>query len=179
MQQRAAAASNGTSNGSSSFPTSDPVRSAGNPSAEDLRLGHVTTKTLRAAFGRYADAHVEASISRAWSTWNQFFTFLVADDIVAGNPMGAIARPKVPAGSPKPLQGEDTPERLLEAVAAGARQGRHPWPELDLALIATDLLTGVRPGELLSLDLGSIDGRPGGRRLKVIGKGRKERFVPI
>src|SRR5207253_9144764 len=59
----------------------------------ELRLGQVTTKTLRAAFGRYADDHLEASISRAWSTWNQFFTFLVADDIVAGNPMGAIARP--------------------------------------------------------------------------------------
>jgi hypothetical protein len=32
-------------------------------------------------------------------------------------------------------------------------------------LTATDLLTGVRLGELLALDLGSIDGRPGERRL--------------
>jgi len=37
----------------------------------------------------------------------------------------------------------------------------------------------VRVGERLSLNLGSIDGRPGERRLKVVGKGCKERFVPI
>jgi hypothetical protein len=49
----------------------------------------VTTKTLRAACGRYGDAHLEASITRAWSTWNQFFTFRAADDIVAGDPLGA------------------------------------------------------------------------------------------
>jgi site-specific recombinase XerD len=42
-----------------------------------------------------------------------------------------------------------------------------------------EILTGVRLGQVLSLSLGSIDGRPGERRLKVVGKGRKERFVPI
>lgn len=41
------------------------------------------------------------------------------------------AEPKVPRHAPKPL----TPERLLEAVAAGSRRGRYR-PERDLALIA-------------------------------------------
>ena len=64
-------------------------------------------------------------------------------------------------------------------MAAGARPGRRPWPERDLAFIATALLTGLRLSELIGLNLGSIDGRPGERRIKVVGKGRKERTVPI
>ena len=45
--------------------------------------------------------------------------------------------------------------------------------------MATALLTGLRLSELLSLDLGYIDGQEGDRRLKVTGKGAKVRFVPI
>ena len=147
--------------------------------AHELRLGQLTPKSLRLAFATYSDTHAAASIARAWATWNQFFGFLVADEVVVGNPMAAVAKPKVPARAPKGLQGEGTPERLLEAVAAGARQARNPWPERDLAFIATALLTGLRLSELLGLDLGSIDGREGERRLKVTGKGAKVRFVPI
>jgi site-specific recombinase XerD len=146
---------------------------------EQLRLGQVTARSLRRAFATYSDSHAAASIARAWAAWNQFFSFLVADEVVVGNPMAAVAKPKVPARAPKALQGEGTPERLLEAVAGGERHARDPWPERDLAFIATALLTGLRLSELLGLDLGSIDGREGERRLKVTGKGSKVRFVPI
>jgi site-specific recombinase XerC len=146
---------------------------------DELRLGQLTAKSLRRAFGAYSDSHAASSIARAWAAWNQFFSFLVADEVVVGNPMAAVAKPKVPARAPKALQGEGTPERLLEAVAAGERPARDPWPERDLAFIATALLTGLRLSELLNLDLGSIDGREGERRLKVTGKGSKVRFVPI
>jgi integrase/recombinase XerD len=139
----------------------------------------ITGKTLRLAFAAFAGDHEPASIARAWSTWNQFFAFLVAEDVVPGNPMGAVARPKTPRRTPKPLQGEDAPELLLRATAAGIRAARYPWPERDLAFLATSLLTGLRLSELLTLNLGAIDGRAGERRIKVMGKGRKERTVPI
>ena len=93
--------------------------------------------------------------------------------------MGTVAKPKVGRRTPKPLQGDDAPEQLLQTVAAGARPARWPWPERDLAFLATSLLSGLRLSELLSLNVGSIDGRPGERRIKVVGKGRKERTVPI
>ncbi len=96
---------------------------------DELRLGQVTAKSLRRAFAAYADNHAAASIARAWAAWNQFFGFLVADEVVVGNPMAAVAKPKVPARAPKALQGEGTPERLLESVAAGERHARRPWPE--------------------------------------------------
>ncbi len=145
---------------------------------EELRLEHVTTRHLRHAFAGFADGHSSASIGRGWSTCNQFLSFLV-EEVLAGNPMAAVAKPKVPWRGPKPLQGEGSVERLLAFLANGGRRARDPWPERDLAFIATDLLTGCRLDQLLSLNLGSIDGRPGERRLKVVGKGNKERFLPI
>lgn len=144
-----------------------------------LTLDDVHARSLRRAFAAYSDGHSAASIGRAWSAWNQLFSFLVADQVVAGNPMAAVAKPKAPRRAPKPLQGDDTADRLLEAVAAGSRRARYPWPERDLAFLATGLLTGLRLSELIGLTLGSLDGRPGERRFKVLGKGRKERFVPV
>jgi hypothetical protein len=54
---------------------------------------------------------------------------------------------------------------VLETIAARERRACHPWPERDLAFVATALLTGLRLSELLGLDLGSIDGREGEKRL--------------
>ena len=146
---------------------------------EDPTVDDLSPRVLRLAFAAYAVDHAAASIARVWSTWNQFFTFLVADEIVAGNPMAAVAKPKAPKRAPKPLQGEDAPELLLQATAAGTRAARFPWPERDFAFLATSLLTGLRLSELLALNVGSVDGRAGERRVKVMGKGRKERTVPI
>jgi integrase/recombinase XerD len=147
--------------------------------AEDVVLGDLNAKALRLAFARFAENHAAASIARAWSTWNQFYGFLVAEELVAGNPMAAVAKPKIKRRTPKPLQGEDAPEQLLTTTAAGTRPARWPWPERDLAFLATALLAGLRLSELLSLNVGSIDGRAGERRINVMGKGRKERTVPI
>jgi site-specific recombinase XerD len=147
--------------------------------ADDVPIDEVTPRRLRLAFARFAENHAPASIARCWSTWNQFYGFLVSEDLVAGNPMAAVRTPKVGRRTPKPLQGEDAPEVLLQTVAAGARPGRWPWPERDLAFVATALLAGLRLSELIALNLGSIDGRPGERRIRVLGKGRKERTVPI
>jgi site-specific recombinase XerD len=146
---------------------------------DDVQLDDVTTRLLRRAFATYAGGHAVASIARVWSTWNQFYGFLVADEVAAGNPMGAVAHPKVPRRAPKPLQGDDAPELLLQSVAAGTRPARWPWPERDLAFLGTSLVAGLRLDELLALDVGGIDGREGERRIRVVGKGRKERTVPI
>ena len=145
----------------------------------ELRLGQLDAKVLRRGFAAFSDGHGASSIARAWTAWDQFFGFLVAEDLVVGNPMAAVAKPKVPRRQPKALQGEGTPERLLRSLAAGERAGRGAWPERDLAFVATALLTGLRLSELLSLDLGSLDGREGERRLQVTGKGSKVRFVPV
>jgi site-specific recombinase XerD len=147
-------------------------------SPTELALAHLTPGNLRAAFGRFADTHARSSISRAWSTWNQFLTFCVVDGMLAGNPIGAVAKPEVPRGTPKPLRGEGTPEQLLSAVADG-RKARDPWPERDLLVVALGLVAGLRSTEMRELLRSSIVGRPGDQRLHVRGKGWRERSVPI
>lgn len=134
---------------------------------------------LRGAFAEFASDRAASSVLRAWSTWNGFFAFWVSERVVAGNPMSAVPRPRVRASVPKPLMGEDTPERLLEALARGARKARDPWPERDLAVLALALLTGMRSAEMLSLRVESVGGRAGERRIRVVGKGGGERSLPI
>ena len=147
--------------------------------AEDIDLADVGAAELRAAFGSFADDHARSSVARAWSTWNQFFQFCVADGLVAGNPMGAVGRPRPAPLSPKPLRGEGTPEALLSAVASGARRARKPWPERDLVVVALGLVAGLRSAELRALRRSSVVGRPGERRLFVRGKANRERSIPI
>jgi site-specific recombinase XerD len=139
----------------------------------------LSVATLRAAFARFAATRAPASIYRAWSTWNSFFTFLVADATVAGNPMSAVDKPRTPLPTPRPLRGEDTPELLLEAVAHDDARQRDPWPERDLAVLALALCAGLRLSELLALRVGSLAGRDGERRVEVAGKGGRPRTVPV
>src|SRR5699024_8029117 len=119
----------------------------------------------------FAEERAASSVLRAWSTWNGFFQFWVAEQVVEGNPMSAVPRPRVRASSPKPLRGEDTAEQLLRALAQGARKARDPWPERDLAVLALALLTGMRWAEMLALRVESIGGRGGERRVRGLGEG--------
>lgn len=146
---------------------------------DELQVEDLTGANLRTAFGIFADSHAKSSVLRAWSTWNQFLTFCVAEDLIAGNPIGAVARPKTPPLVPKPLRGEDTPEQLLTAAAEGARRARDPWPERDVLVLALGLVAGLRSAEMRTLTLASIVGREGDVRLHVRGKGNQDRSVPI
>jgi site-specific recombinase XerD len=141
----------------------------------------VTGRALRQAFAAFAEPRSAASVGRAWSVWNQFFSFLVADAVVPGNPMGTVDRPRPPHRFPKPLRGTDTPERLLASSAAPPdhTRRRRPWPERDFAVVALLLCAGLRSSELLELTVGCLDGRAGERYLKVRGKGGKERSIPV
>jgi integrase/recombinase XerC len=144
-----------------------------------LPLAALSPRILRAAFARFAADRAPASVYRAWSSWNSFFTFLVTDGVIAGNPMPAVGKPRITAPSPKPLRGEDTPERLLEAINRVDERQRDPWPERDLVVLALALCAGLRLSELLALRMGSLVGRPGERRVEVAGKGGRPRTVPI
>ncbi|WP_248958701.1 tyrosine-type recombinase/integrase [Sphaerisporangium perillae] len=146
----------------------------------DLEVRDLSGRLVRNAFAEFAEPRSAASVNRAWSAWNQFLTFCVAEGMLEGNPMAAVPRPKQPAKAPKPLLGDGTASvTLLEQVAAGARKARDPWVERDLVVLALALVTGMRSAELLGLTLGSIGGGPGDRRIQVVGKGGKTRSLPI
>jgi integrase/recombinase XerD len=157
------------------------IAHAATKQTQQLTLTDLSKANMRSAFGEFAEEHSKASILRAHSTWRQFFDFLVADGIVDGSPMAAINRPKGDERSPKPLDGwdEDTVHRLLTSLANGERKGRYIWPELDLAVVTMLLATGVRASELLAMNVGSVEGRPGEQVIRVVGKGAKPRTIPV
>ncbi|MGC5291013.1 tyrosine-type recombinase/integrase [Micromonospora sp. DT231] len=145
----------------------------------ELSITDLSPRVMRSAFARFAAPRAPASVHRAWSTWNSFFTFLVAEGLLAGNPMPAVGRPRALLPQPKPLRGTDTPEVLLTSVARDDGRQRDPWPERDVAVLAVALCAGLRLSELLALRVGSLAGRPGERRVEVSGKGGRPRVVPI
>ncbi len=151
--------------------------SSADPAA--ITLGDLSPRVLRSAFAGFAAGRAPSSVSRAWSSWNSFFGFLVVEGIVAGNPMSAVGKPRQATPAPKPLRGEDTPEQLLEAVNRSDERQRDPWPERDVAVLALALCAGLRLSEMLALRAGSVLGRPGERRLEVAGKGGRPRSVPV
>jgi site-specific recombinase XerD len=153
------------------------VEVVGRP-ADQLRVDDLEIRHLRRAFAGIAHQSA-ATIARTWSTWNQLFTFLVAEGTVPGNPMAAIDKPRVPKGRPKAITGDDSVRRLLQVAVRGRQGARNPWPERDFAVVVTLLTCGLRLSELLGLTLRSIDGPAGERVIGVRGKGNKERTVPL
>ncbi|WP_108724693.1 tyrosine-type recombinase/integrase, partial [Streptosporangium minutum] len=146
----------------------------------DLEVRSLSGRLVRTAFAEFSGPRSAASVNRAWSAWNQFLSFCVAEGLLEGNPMAAVPRPKQPAKAPKPLLGDGSASAtLLERIAAGARRARDPWVERDLVVLALALVTGMRSAELLGLTLGSIGGSPGDRRVQVVGKGGRSRSLPI
>ncbi|MEU7957415.1 tyrosine-type recombinase/integrase [Micromonospora humida] len=146
---------------------------------DELTISALSPRLMRAAFARFAAPRAAASVHRAWSSWNGFFSFLVAEQVVAGNPMPAVGRPRTPLPQPKPLRGEDTPEVLLASVSREDARQRDPWPERDVAVLALALCAGLRLAELLALRVSSVSGRAGERRVAVAGKGGRPRVVPV
>ena len=145
----------------------------------DLSLPDLERSALRAAFASWASDHAAASVRRAHSAWSSFFDFLVAEGILDGNPMAAIPKPKTPTVLPRSIRAPGAITRLIKTAAEPDPRSRNPWPARDLAVIATFCVTGIREAEACGLNVGSLVGEPGARRMEVKGKGGKARPIPL
>jgi integrase/recombinase XerC len=112
------------------------------------------------------------SQGRALSAVRSLFRFACREGTLEANPAQAVPTPKYPKKLPRHLRPGEV-ENLLEAPAA--EDG--PLALRDRAILELLYATGLRVGELVSLDWSSID-LPA-RVLRVMGKGRKERMVPF
>jgi len=144
-----------------------------------LRLDHLTKDTLRAGFASWAADHAVVSVRRAHSSWSGFFNFLVAADVCEGNPMAAVTKPRKPPDPPRAIQDPGSAAHLLTTAARADPGARNPWPERDLALVATFCVTGIRAAEAAALGTTSLGGSAGNRHLAVRGRGGKARSIPV
>ncbi len=110
-------------------------------------------------------------INRRLSALNSFFNFLVDMELIEKNPIKPSLRiKKVKQRVPEALT-EDEVEKVLKAAAERSYR--------DYLMLKTVLQCGLRISELLSLKKESIVDYRGRKVLRVIGKGGKERFIPL
>jgi integrase/recombinase XerD len=112
-----------------------------------------------------------SSVARSLAAVRMFHLFLLREGEAEGNPSEAVVRPKVPRTLPRPLSLEEV-EAILrapgEADPAGIR---------DRAILETLYGAGLRISELVGLDVDEVDLDEGS--VRVMGKGSKERLVPL
>ncbi|MDX2481937.1 MAG: site-specific tyrosine recombinase XerD, partial [Desulfuromusa sp.] len=111
------------------------------------------------------------SLSRYLSAYRQFFGWLVREGKIDSDPVALIESPKTGRGLPKALT-EEQVESLLAAPDTGTALGSR-----DKAMLELMYATGLRVSELVGLELSNINLNQG--VVRVIGKGQKERLVPI
>jgi integrase/recombinase XerD len=111
------------------------------------------------------------SITRGVSAIKMFFRFLINDGKLTDNPTRLLESIKLPRRLPDILSGEEV-DQLLSAPAPST-----PLGQRDKAMLELLYATGLRVSELVGLRLVSINLDAG--FVRTVGKGTKERMVPI
>ncbi len=111
------------------------------------------------------------SISRYLSGYRQFYRWLVREREISEDPTALIESPKLGRGLPKSLT-EGQVESLLAAPDI-----QKPLGIRDKAMLEVMYATGLRVSEMTKLEISNLSFNQG--VLRVIGKGRKERLVPL
>jgi integrase/recombinase XerD len=112
-----------------------------------------------------------ASVARGVVAVRSFHRFCAREGLIDSDPSEDVGAPRVPQGIPKALDEADV-EHLLAAVT-----GNEPLAQRDRALLELLYGTGIRISEAVGLDLSELDLEDG--MVRVVGKGNKERVVPL
>ena len=112
------------------------------------------------------------TVNRKISALRSFYKYLVKKDIVIVNPMLKIVAPKIPKRLPDFVSKSDV-STLFDSLPFGDLFSE----TRDYIIILILYNTGIRKSELIGLTNKSIDFAQ--KRLSVVGKGNKERIIPI
>jgi integrase/recombinase XerC len=129
---------------------------------QDLRqfLGHLITRKVK-----------KSSLARKLSAVRAYFKYLNREGIISGNPARLIATPKQDKRLPSVLTVDDA-LRLMNAP-----QGNAVDDLRDRAVLETLYSTGIRASELVGINFEDINRND--HLIRIRGKGRKERIVPV
>jgi integrase/recombinase XerD len=112
-----------------------------------------------------------SSVARATVAVRSLYAFCAAEGLAEHDPAADVEPPGVPRGLPKALA-EDEVQSLLAAVV-----GTDPVARRDRAILEVLYGTGMRISELVGMSLGDVD--LGDALVRVLGKGDKERVIPL
>ncbi|MEE8046785.1 MAG: site-specific tyrosine recombinase XerD [Dehalococcoidia bacterium] len=116
--------------------------------------------------------YAPATRSRKIASAKSFFKFMKEERIIENNPVADVRQPRAGQTLPKALSIEDV-DQLLEASAnvSSAEESR------DAAMVELMYAAGLRVSELVGLNIRDVDLDAG--TVRTIGKGSKERVIPI
>ncbi len=112
-----------------------------------------------------------ATVARKLAAIRALFDFLVRSERVGQNPADLVSSPKREEKLPRVLSGEQM-RALLERIPA-----RTPLELRDRAMLELAYSCGLRSEEIVNLDRDSFDFET--EQLRVLGKGSKERLLPV
>ncbi len=136
------------------------------------RIERVTRHDLSTLPGHLDDRGMAASSrARVLVSVRRLMRFAEEQGLVGADPIEALHAPKRTRKLPRILKAEET------AALIDAARGDDPLSVRDVAMLEVLYGAGLRVTELVSLPLDAIDRR--GQLLRVVGKGRKERVVPM
>jgi integrase/recombinase XerC len=121
----------------------------------------------------------KSSIARKISTLRSFFKYMVREQVIPSNPAKGVSTPKVEKTLPTTLT-VDEAFRLMESpttISEKPSEGSKEKGLRDRAILELLYSSGLRVSELVGLNSNQLDLDLG--IVRVMGKGRKERIVPV
>jgi integrase/recombinase XerC len=157
----------------------EPIAAERLPPIDEIDLGRITRAILTAipldvrgflAMMRNSE-YSKATVARKLATLRSFYKFLVRIEAVEASPVSVIRTPRQDRRLPKYLDIEQV-EALLAAPDTATLLGAR-----DRAILETIYSAGLRVSELVGLNIEDLD--EFSEALRIRGKGRKERLVPL
>jgi len=131
-------------------------------------------RILRGFLAAVCEGREAATVARKLAAVRAFYRFLVRQGRCADNPATALKLPKVRRPLPKVVAVNDAAEMV---EMPDASKGSEPAALRDRAILELLYGSGLRVSELVGLDREALDLT--GRSVRVLGKGGKERVVPL
>jgi integrase/recombinase XerC len=139
----------------------------------EIALADIKPALVRSWLACLKESGIEAkSINRKISTLKSFFKYQLKEQTVAVSPMATIISPKIKKRLPQFVEKAHT-DTLFNYV-----EFPDDWPgKTDKLLLQLLYATGIRQAELISIKENQIDSYK--KVIKVLGKGNKERIIPV
>ncbi|MDI7259286.1 MAG: tyrosine recombinase XerC [Thermodesulfobacteriota bacterium] len=148
--------------------------------AGELEMEKVDRMAIRRYLSFLHRRNKKSSIARKISTLRSFFRYLIREKRIASNPAKSVSTPKAEKPLPTALT-VDEAFRLMESPEGFSKRSPDAKGKnkvlRDHAILELLYSSGLRVGELVGLNLSHLDLNLG--IVRVMGKGRKERIVPI
>lgn len=130
----------------------------------------ITPDVVRSYVSTLLDKHHPASVARKLASLRSFFQFWIRQGAMTANPAKEVATPKIPKRVPRFLS-VDEAFQLLEMP-----KGTDMLSLRDKAVMELIYSSGLRVSELVALNTPDLDGE---QKVRVLGKGNKERIIPV